>query len=296
MSINLEPEVIDGYEVSADIKQLWSVELEILEEIDRICRKHNIVYFADWGTLLGAVRHKGFIPWDDDIDISMLIDDYEKFAEIVKKELQWPFFYQSIDTEHGFTPYHVKVRKSDTTGATRWEIDNAKSWNKGIFVDIFPLFPITENEVRLKRFRSKLARQRKLLHVVGRNNLNKRLGQNKILSVVLRLYDYKRICQAFIDLCKTGGLKKGEETTTISATSFRSDNDKYIAKKEWFSSTVDLPFMDRTIPVPTGYKERLSSLYGDYMKPVKGTEFHSDLFFDISTPYYIKLAENDNRR
>lgn len=292
MSICMETEVLDGYEVSADIKQLWSAELEILNEIDRVCKKYDITYFADWGTLLGAVRHKGFIPWDDDLDIGMLIEDYEKFASVAPKELRKPFFYQSIDTESGFTPYHVKVRNSDTTGATKWEIENAPSWNKGIFVDILPLFPITEDKKRLRLFRSKLARKRKVLHFVGKINLKRKKGKYKILSVALRPVNYKHICQSYIDLCKTGGLRKGEKTSLVSTTSFHSDKDSYISKREWFTSTVTLPFMDRTIPAPIGYKERLSTLYGDYMTPVKGTEFHSDLLFDTSTPYYRKLNLN----
>ena len=92
----METETIDGYEVSSDIKKLWACELEILEEVERICNKHNIRYFADFGTLLGAVRHKGFIPWDDDLDLSMLPEDYERFVKIAPKEIRPPFFCQSI--------------------------------------------------------------------------------------------------------------------------------------------------------------------------------------------------------
>ena len=92
--MNLEEEIRDGYKVSADMKKLWSVQMEILDEIDRICKKHNITYYADGGTLLGAIRHKGFIPWDDDLDVQMYRDDLEKFCKVAKDELKPPFFFR----------------------------------------------------------------------------------------------------------------------------------------------------------------------------------------------------------
>ena len=92
-----EPEVCDGFYVPAMVKRAWAAELEVLSEIDKICRKHNIQYFADWGTLLATVRHQGFIPWDDDLDIAMKRDDYKRFMEIAPKELP-----------EGFSAYNYK--------------------------------------------------------------------------------------------------------------------------------------------------------------------------------------------
>ncbi len=88
--MNLEEEIRDGYKVTAEMKKLWSVQMDILEQIDKICKKHNITYYADGGTLLGAVRHKGFIPWDDDLDVQMYRDDLEKFCKVAKEESLFP--------------------------------------------------------------------------------------------------------------------------------------------------------------------------------------------------------------
>ena len=82
-----EDEVRDGFFVPSEIKRAWVAELEVLSEIDKICKKHNIQYFADWGTLLATVRHEGFIPWDDDLDIVMKREDYRRFMEIAQTEL-----------------------------------------------------------------------------------------------------------------------------------------------------------------------------------------------------------------
>ena len=82
-----EDEVRDGFFVPAEIKHAWAAELEVLSEVDRICKKYNINYYADWGTLLATVRHEGFIPWDDDLDIVMKREDYKKFLEFAPDEM-----------------------------------------------------------------------------------------------------------------------------------------------------------------------------------------------------------------
>lgn len=83
----LKEENRDGYIVSPLMKKVWSVELDLLSELDRVCKKYDIKYYAAFGTLLGAVRNKGFIPWDDDIDVCMLRDDYARLKEVAKDEL-----------------------------------------------------------------------------------------------------------------------------------------------------------------------------------------------------------------
>lgn len=134
---NLEDEIRCDYLVKAKQKRVWQKELEILVKIQEICKKYNITYFAEGGTLLGAVRHKGFIPWDDDIDISMRRDDYNRFLEIAKKEIKYPLFVQSFETERRFAFDMIKIRNTETTAYTPNEACN--ECNKGIFVDIFPV-------------------------------------------------------------------------------------------------------------------------------------------------------------
>ena len=94
-----EGETRNDFYIEPMMKRCWAASLEVLAEIDRICKKHGIRYFADWGTLLGAVRHKGFIPWDDDIDITMLRPDYQKFMQIAPGEFKEPFELISIHTD-----------------------------------------------------------------------------------------------------------------------------------------------------------------------------------------------------
>ena len=90
---------VNDYKISDKMRKIWQVELAMLDKVDTICKKHDIQYFLLNGTLLGAVRHKGFIPWDDDLDIGMLRKDYDRFMEIAQRELEEPYFIQNIWTD-----------------------------------------------------------------------------------------------------------------------------------------------------------------------------------------------------
>jgi len=121
----------------SELKKIQNTLLEILIEVDRICRKNDIKYFLFAGTLLGAVRHKGFIPWDDDIDIAMPREDYEKFLQIVQKEPYSNYFLQNVITEIEAPFLFSKFRKDDTLLLEKAVMN--KNIHHGIFIDIFPL-------------------------------------------------------------------------------------------------------------------------------------------------------------
>lgn len=132
------------------VRKLQQRLLDILIDIDRICRKHNIQYWIDFGTLLGAVRHGGFIPWDDDIDISMPSEDYKKFLEIAPKELSEPFFLQTKETDPSYRLLLNKVRDKNTFFVTRHE-DFTLDYNKGIYIDIFEVVPYPNMTRKLQK-------------------------------------------------------------------------------------------------------------------------------------------------
>ena len=119
-----------------DIRELQKIQLEIAIEVKRICEKYDIKYFLIGGTLLGAVRHKGFIPWDDDFDIGMPREDYDAFISLCGSELNESFYLQSYETDPVFWRNFAKVRKN-ATFFNEFEIRN-KDTHKGIFIDIFP--------------------------------------------------------------------------------------------------------------------------------------------------------------
>ena len=162
------------------------VELDILKQVITICDKHNITYFAFGGTLLGAARHQGFIPWDDDIDILMLAEDYFKFINIAPKELDFPYsLHCHLEKEFGVNV--ARVRNSQTTGCTSWELDyaNFDEYNKGIFIDIFPLFYIPDNKKKWQKQKKVLQKMRTIVtgyEISRRRKINKTKSLAKDLS------------------------------------------------------------------------------------------------------------------
>lgn len=119
------------------LKQLWETELEILQVVHNICVENNLKYTLAYGSLLGAVRHKGFIPWDDDIDIMMPRSDYQKLLKIWSDVAPKDFIIQDYNTDSDYTNNFAKVRKNNTT-FLQYEYEKTKKYHKGIFIDIFP--------------------------------------------------------------------------------------------------------------------------------------------------------------
>ena len=125
----LEEEVRCGYTVTRKMKEVWAVELDLLKEFKRVCNKYDLKYCADGGTLLGAIRHQGFIPWDDDLDIAMLRKDFEKLNEVAPAEFKKPYFWQTEETDKGSARGHAQLRNSDTTGIIKNEYEHQRNNN-----------------------------------------------------------------------------------------------------------------------------------------------------------------------
>ena len=124
-------------------------QFEILCEVDRLCRKHRIKYYLSSGTLLGAVRHNGFIPWNDDMDIEMLRDDYEKFKQIALKEMDKKYFWQDVYTDKNFGFPFTKIRINNTRYIEEIAVKNRA--HNGIFIDVFPIDEFSGNQLEFKK-------------------------------------------------------------------------------------------------------------------------------------------------
>ena len=120
----LKEEYRNGYLITEKMKKVWAVELDLLSELDRVCKKYNIKYYAAFGTLLGAIRDKGFIPWDDDIDVWLLRDEYERLKQVAPKEFTGKYYYQDWYNSCGRTWIFSKLRNSETT-AIEYQIGRA---------------------------------------------------------------------------------------------------------------------------------------------------------------------------
>ncbi len=124
------------------LRKAQLVMLEMLVEFDTICQKHHLKYWLDSGTLLGAVRHQGFIPWDDDIDISMPVEDYTKFQEIAQNELSENIFFQTMQTDKNFKFDYIKLRSNKAKIVEFHEKKSEVGYHQGVFIDIFPMLTL----------------------------------------------------------------------------------------------------------------------------------------------------------
>lgn len=282
-----------GFVPSEELNKVHEILLDLFKEFKRVCSKYDLKYLANGGTLIGAARHNGFIPWDDDMDISMMYDDYVKFLEVAFDDFKEPYFLQSYKSDPNAEISAARVRNSKTTGCTKWEYDNLKiaSHNKGIFVDIFPIFPVSEKE------EIRLAQKQRL------DSLWKAIrGWNAVTSMSLgystsysqyipdwekmkKDYTLEQIKQLYMDACNDL-VGDGE---LLGMTSFRTHSSKLMWPKEWFDDVVELPFEDTTITCPKMYDEILTRTYGDWRTPVYNSSIHEMEYLDVETPYYKKL-------
>lgn len=276
----------DDIEVSAELQKLWAAELDLLDRFIEVCKKHGLKFYAAGGTLLGAIRHKGFIPWDDDIDLVMLREDYDKLLEVASGEFSEPYFFQTAFTDKGYFRSHAQLRNSSTTAMIKNEALKVP-FNQGIFIDIFPIDAIPDNPILAEKQRKKLHSINRLLNndarlpIVHNSSLfskMKRLAA-KIISV---FYPHKKQFLKMERLCK---MYNSEKTARLGVISFDPNDERMRYSREVFESEVEVTFEGRILPAPKGYDEILTALYGDYMTPKKAQSFHGTLIVDTQTPY-----------
>ena len=269
--------------------------LEILKEIIRICDENNIMYYAACGTCLGAVRHKGFIPWDDDIDLVMPIDDYKKFRKIAKTELEDPFeLIDSMDKTRSKNMY-CKVHNKNTTLIEKFDFDYPERY-KGVFVDVFPISGCPVGKIKKKIYLGKLSFLSKMNFIKNLHMKERISFKSKVFWILMKPFCLFKENNYYV--------KKWEKE--LSKYKFCKDNDvvfpwrmplkpphSNVFKYEWFNGCTTVDFENIKINIPKDYVNYLKADFGEYMKlpePEKRTSGHNIAFFDDNTPcdYYKK--------
>lgn len=279
--------------VTADVKKVWSVQTDLLKEFDRICKKHGLRWYPIWGTMLGAVRHQGFIPWDDDVDLGMPRKDYDKFVEICAQELEKPYFLQTTLSEKQCFQMWVSLRNSDTTGNRITCL--SKQQNNGIGIDIMPLDGCASDPKVFARRRLPVRIASVLCNTyVNEFNTGKAAT---MLRKVLRCFkiDYKKI-YLWAEKQNRKFAWENHEYVTFRAIADPAVKDlrDVMWKRSDFEETVDMKFENITIPVPKGYDAILKICYGRYMEfpPLDKRQGPHSMVYEPDIPYREYCAKN----
>lgn len=266
----LKEENISGYLVSKEMKEVWACELDMLERLLAVCLKYDLKCWADSGTLIGAVRHKGFIPWDDDIDMVMFRDDYDKLVKVADKEFTYPYFFQTIYSDGYYGNRHAQIRNSETAA-----IANPKSrFNQGVFIDIFVLDGVPDVPRTLQKHLRKVKVYKQLLKSVSKlishfpKTLYRKCRWDKML--------YAR----YEEVLRSAPVSETELVSTLSL-----NYKTRIKNRSCYDRTEYMDFENLKIPVPSGYDQILKIDFGDYMTPVHQPTLHGKLHFDTKRSY-----------
>lgn len=287
-------EVKCGFEIPEMMKRAWAAELEVLEVVKNVCEKNNIQYFADWGTLLGAVRHQGFIPWDDDIDICLKREEYNRLIKVLPRDLPEGFVMAGMYAGEerlrraAFVP-QIRVMADET----KWNFNDYMRYFHGfpyqrIGIDIFPLDYLPRNaEVRAVQetiVRAGLEIIKYWNPLNDTNRLEEKLQEfEKCCGITIPRDNQiqNRIWRTIDAVIATCYENEADEVTNYFSWLKRTE---FHIRKEWYQDVKYLMFEGRPIPVPGDYDAVLKAKFGDYMVPVKGKMGHGYPFYGDMEP------------
>ncbi len=262
------------------LSKLHSIQVEILDEIVRICDSNRLDYFLIGGTLLGAIRHKGFIPWDDDIDIAMPRDAYDKFISLCNSELSNKYMVDSFENNSGYWLPFIKIRKRNTVYEEKI-ISANKSIPKGVWVDIFPL----DNVKHLKSIVQFL--QAKLVKYI-RHFISIKQGYSTVTSIkgiiLFNLFRLINTHTAFKIQHKIMTIWNDQETRYFVNLGSQYNYVKQTIPKDKYYPPVKVEFEGKLYNAPNDWDYILTRIYGDYMQlpPVeKRTSGHHIVKVDL---------------
>lgn len=245
-----------------ELRNLQLLELEMLVEVDRICRKYEIEYSLDGGTLLGAVRHKGFIPWDDDADIIFTRHEYAKFCKACKKELDTErFFLQDYQTDENYRWGFAKLRRNGTELVRRGQ--EHMSYRTGVYIDIFVVDHVPDGPLARKLFYGYNFCIRKVLYSELGMVAEKRAGMRLFYRI---LYKIPRNTMFHMRNCMAAKCNR-KETELVSHLlyPYPSKETKYGMPSACFKEYCDIEYEGMMLRGFVDYDRYLNLLYHDYM-------------------------------
>ena len=268
------------------LKEIQKIQFNILKDVARFCDENNIQYFLTGGTLLGAVRHQGFIPWDDDIDIAMLRKDYDKFIKIASKKkissnCEIGLFH--INKNHFYS--FIKIYSNTTVC---FEEKVCEYSENGLFIDVFPMDNIPNDKILCEYHYIICKIYLFILYNKFATSKSKLKAFIKIIlkNTIFKLFSYKFLIKSI----NKNSAKYKNKTTTYITNFYGSYGKKERTHYNYFSKTVEIEFEGEKFKAPVGYHNYLTQIYGDYMKlpPIEKQCPHHDLKVYLKSEYEKK--------
>ena len=284
-----EDEVREGFYVPACVKQAWGAQIRVLNDVDRVCSNLGIKYFADWGTFLGAVRHRGFVPWDDDFDICMLRDDYNRFLAEGIAALPEGYAVFNLETKEDHEQFIVNVVSKTRICFEPEHLERFHGFPYISAMDIYLVDYMAPDADRQEEMKAKAK------YVLGISDAI-RDGRLRGRELKVQLDELERLLKIrvpagmpdtrirqFLDIeaekLFASFVDEKDAAGQIVQMMPWGLEDSKIMPKWYYSQTVDIPFETGTIPVPLIYDDALRRHYGDYMQLYKNAGAHDYPFF-----------------
>lgn len=278
-----EPEIREGIFISSMMKRAWAVQIKVMLEVDKICRRHGIRWFADNGTLLGAVRHHGFIPWDDDLDICMLRKDYEEFLKYTD-ELPKDFYVMNIHTDSTDTDMLTRVTNTQEIRFDDEFLGRFCQCPFAIGVDIFPLEYLNPDKEAEDGRRDALNAIIYLINFIQENGdeaLEVKASIAEALSWKNMVYDENKSSINQLHLLAEKFYKEypGDDSDEIVLMPYWIAHHNHVYKKKWYDKEIFLPFENVLVPCSPYYDDVLQVEYGNWQPVYRNGGIHDFPFY-----------------
>lgn len=270
---------MDSRKLKEEVKEIQKIELEILVDIDRFCREHQIRYFLGEGTLLGAIRHNGFIPWDDDVDIIMMREDYNRFLKLAPEMLKPRYEVQHFTTIENYWSPFIKIRSlAENQKYRQMHIEHLTEHN-GALIDIFPLDYVMEPgsfRLRLQTFRIRFFRTM-LFTKLGLYPVNS--WKRKVINFTGKVFSVQKIHRI---LDREFNRYNNKKRPYIGNLASYHELEKLVVPARVYGESIDHEFEGYHFPVPKEYDLLLKTIYNDYMTlPPKEMQYIKHHFSEV---------------
>lgn len=290
-------EIRDGFYITPMMKRAWAASLEVLKAVERVCKDHDLKYFASHGTMLGAVRHKGFIPWDDDLDIGMSRRDVNKFIKYAREEL--PENYKVYTAEEDFKEFLVRVVNTDQLNISLRNMSRFHGFPfiSGIDIFIYDELPLNpeEEEVYLglvgiahnlayEWYTDKYTEEEKEENLKELEEMcNYKINREEpIRPQILKLTQFLSACY------------QDEESKEVTLAYKVGKYPHYRFPKNYITDLMEVPFENTTIMIPTHYDEMLTTHYRDYMTKKQVKAAHNYPFYEGQIKILLDSMKESN--